>query len=126
MASKGLATFLCWCLVLCAWGVGGHVNGEHCNEDVSSFSSAGQAPEAPDSFPRHLPLEESFDGTLGFPGEGPSGKLEGIRFGTLNATCWNSWEEAAKVEQQAADVWVVQEHKLCCPRQIRRIRTQLN
>ena len=49
-----------------------------------------------------------------------------MRIGTLNATCWNSWVEAAKVEQQSADMWLVQEHKICCPKQIRRTRKELS
>ena len=49
-----------------------------------------------------------FNASLGFPGEGP----EGLRIATLNVTAWASWKAVAEVEAPAADIWLLQEHKL--------------
>ena len=63
-----------------------------------------------------------FDSTLGFPGEGP----EGLRIASLNVTAWTSWLAVAAVEAPAADIWLLQEHKLTAESDIDRARVEMS
>ena len=72
-------------------------------------------------------LGGSFDSSLGFPGEGPAGASRGGRvaavssttgastlsIGTLNVTSWATWKRVQRQEAVAAQVWMIQEHKVC-------------
>ena len=53
-----------------------------------------------------------FDCTLGFPGEGPSGLPCSINIATLNVTAWSCWHEAREKEEEWAQLWLLQEHKM--------------
>ena len=65
-----------------------------------------------------------FDGTLGFPGEGPQPK-QLLRIATLNVTSWTSWKEVAGMEAAGADVWLFQEHRLMSVDEIARARSYM-
>ena len=56
-----------------------------------------------------LRFGEAFNSSLGFPGEGPP---QTLKISTLNVTAWSSWVEAAPREEAAADLWLLQEHKI--------------
>ena len=59
-------------------------------------------------------LQEVFDSTLGFPGEGPSAAkaLSCLSICTLNVTEWSSWLRVMPVEADLGHIWLIQEHKV--------------
>ena len=66
--------------------------------------------------------EAVFDASLGYPGEGP----EALRIATLNVTAWASWRAVAEVEAPAADIWLLQEHKLTSESEIGRAKGEMS
>ena len=65
---------------------------------------------------------DQFDHTKGYPGEGHTKPWKDIRLATTNITSHGSLGKLVLAE---ADIWVIQEHHLIKPDDIRKLRTTL-
>ncbi len=65
-----------------------------------------------------------FDSTLGFPGEGPASAeapILRLKVSTANVTAWQSFL-SADLPISESHVWLIQEHRLCTEREIKKAR----
>jgi hypothetical protein len=67
-------------------------------------------------------LGNTFDGTLGYPGEGPTKPIQFLKIGTANITSHGS---VSKLQLDTASVWLIQEHRLKDSEEIHVFRNKL-